>query len=123
MWQRMIDPIPSLLGKLVTVASFRTGIGAEYRHPTLGIVLSPEVASEVLRENHEHLFAEWMGLFFEEQREEVSQYLATLPKSSGRGLLMNALEALVPAGAAAAACKAFYADLEEIMAVAESQSS
>jgi hypothetical protein len=119
MWDRMLGHVPTLLGKLVSVASFRVGVSGEYRHPTLDRILSPEVCSRVLRESHEHLFAEWVGLFIEEQGEDLLRYLESLRKESARGLLLKASENLVPGGVSPIARRAFLNDLDRILATEE----
>jgi hypothetical protein len=115
MWERMLGHIPTQLGKLVSVASFRVGTSGEYRHPNLDRILSPEVARRVLCESHEQLFAEWVGLFPEEQAEDLKRYLGALPKESARALLLKASESLIPPSAGAAARRAFLCDLEAIL--------
>lgn len=119
MWDRMLANVPTSLGRLVSVASFRVGASGEYRHPVLDRVLSPEVASHVLRESHEHLFAEWVGLFLNEQAEDVERYLGNLRKEGVRDLLRKAAENLVPASACPIARRAFLNDLERILAVGD----
>jgi hypothetical protein len=116
MWGRMLGHVPTLLGKLVSVASFRVGLTVEYRHPTLDRILSPEICSRVLRESHEHLFAEWVGLFVEEQAEDLQQYLESFRRGDARGLLRKASENLVPAGVHVVAHHTFHSDLESILA-------
>lgn len=118
MWERMLNHIPTQLGKLVSVASFRLGTSAEYRHPRLDRILSPEVARRVLSESHEHLFAEWVGLFPDEQSEDVKRYLAALPRES-RELLLKASESLIPAAASPIARRTFLSDLEAIFILAD----
>ncbi len=119
MWNRMLANVPTSLGKLVSVASFRVGSSGEYSHPVLDRVLSPEVASHVLRESHEHLFAEWVGLFIDEQSEDVERYLENLRKEGVRDLLRKAAENLVPVSACPVARRAFLNDLEQILAAGD----
>jgi hypothetical protein len=116
MWERMLGHIPTQLGKLVSVASFRVGASGEYRHPNLDRILSPEVARRVLCESHEQLFAEWVGLFPEEQAEDLKRYLGALPREGARELLLKASESLIPPSAGQAARRAFLCDLEAILA-------
>lgn len=116
MWDRMLGNVPTLLGKLVSVASFRVGASGEYRHPVLDRVLSPDVAALVLRESHEHLFAEWVGLFVEEQIEDIERYLESLRKDGARDLLKRAAESLVPVSACPVARLTFLNDFEQILA-------
>ena len=120
MWERMLAHIPTQLGKLVSVASFRVGNSGDYRHPRLGRILSPELAHRVLCDSHEHLFAEWVGLFPEEQSGDVQRYLATLPRKNARELLLRASENLIPATASPIARRAFLSDLEAIFILADS---
>jgi hypothetical protein len=115
MWERMLEHVPTQLGKLVSVASFRIGISAEYRHPSLDRILSAELAHRVLRESHEQLFAEWVGLFPEEQSDDVNRYLASLRQETARELLLKASEQLIPACANAVARRAFLSDLAAIL--------
>jgi hypothetical protein len=115
-WERMLEPIPTLLGKLVSAASFRDGVTAEYHHPALNRILSAETACRVLRESHEHLFAEWVGLFLDEQRDDMRRYISTLRNEGARDLLLKARESLIPPSANAAVRRAFLNDLEEILA-------
>jgi len=122
MWERMLDHIPTQLGKLVSVASFRVGVSGEYRHPNLDRILSPEVASRVLGECHEHLFAEWVGLFPEEQADDVKRYLAALPQKNAGELLWKASESLIPPSACPVARRAFLSDLEAIFILAADDS-
>jgi hypothetical protein len=117
MWDRIIGNVPTLLGKLVSAASFRVGASPEYRHPNLDRVLSPEISSRVLRESHEHLFAEWVGLFLDEQSEDLQRYLTSLPRESAAELLHRASESLVPASANPVARRAFLNDLEQILGI------
>lgn len=123
MWDRMLEPIPTQLGKLVSVASFRVGTSTDYRHPNLDGVLPPEAAQQVLRESHEHLFAEWVGLFLEEQSEDVKRYLANLPQQNARELLLQARESLIPPAASPVARRAFLSDLDAIFILAADASA
>ncbi len=116
MWDRMLAHVPTQLGKLVSVASFRDGSTGEYGHPTLDRVLSAAVARRVLRESHEHLFAEWVGLFPDEQAADVKRYLAALPQKNARTLLRRALENLIPGSASLVARRAFLSDLQAVLA-------
>lgn len=118
MWERMLDHVPTQLGKLISVASFRDRSSGEYRHANLDRILSPEVARRVLCESHEHLFAEWVGLFPDEQSVDVKRYLASMPQENARELLLKALESLIPPTASAVARHAFLSDLEAIFILA-----
>ena len=115
MWERILDPIPTLLGKLVTVGSFHDGISDKYHHPPLDRILSPEVVCRVLRESHERLFAEWVGLFIDGQRDDLQRYLAGLRKDGARDLLLKARERLIPPSANPAARRVFLVELVEIL--------
>jgi hypothetical protein len=63
------------------------------------------------------LFAEWIGLFLDEQSEDLQRYLASLPKESAADLLRRASESLVPASANPVARRAFLSDLEQILGI------
>jgi hypothetical protein len=115
LWDRMLTHIPTQLGKLISVASFRTEISGEYQHPNLDRVLTSEVARRVLRESHEHLFAEWVGLFPEEQVADATRYLAALQQKNARDLLLKAGESLIPDAANSVARHTFLSDLEAIL--------
>jgi hypothetical protein len=115
MWDRMLAPIPTLFGKLVTVASFRDGVSDEYRHPALGRILSPEVAHHVLRKSHERLFAEWIGLFIDQQRIEIRRYLAAARSRDVCQLLMKARGCLTPPSVNPVGCGVFLRELEQLL--------
>jgi hypothetical protein len=115
MWQPMLDTIPTLLGRLVTVASFRAPDSDEYHHPKLDRVFPDGLAGEVLRESHERLFAEWLGLFPDEQEHVLNAYLESLPPASGRKLLLDASHGLVPPSVSGAVRTVFLAEFAQIL--------
>jgi hypothetical protein len=115
MWQPMLDTIPTLLGRLVTVASFRLPESDEYHHPKLDRVFPDGLAGEVLRESHERLFAEWLGLFPDEQEQVLNTYLESLPPASGRKLLLDASQGLVPPSVSGAVRAVFLTEFAQTL--------
>ncbi len=111
-WSRVVAGVPTLLGKLVTVSSCRLNESVEYHHPALEGILPAGEASGIIRECHERIFSEWLGLFPEEQLKELDDYLSSVPHEDARWLLFEAREGLVPPTVAEVVRKTFLTDFE-----------
>jgi hypothetical protein len=77
-WLSVLAQVPTIFGKLLWVASFRSTDSNQYRHPALGYMFSPEVASRVLEESHRRHFEIWLNMGLQKQYDDFSEYVETL---------------------------------------------
>jgi hypothetical protein len=71
-----LDRIPTVLGRLAYIAGLRDPASNSYSHPSLSQALGDEEADRTLRHMHYKVFAEWLALGLEDQKSDLSRFLA-----------------------------------------------
>jgi hypothetical protein len=114
----LLGQAPQVFGKLVWIASFRLGNSAVYRGSAFeGGAVTAEMANEALRQAHEGVFAQWIGLKLEQQYKDLAEYLSGIGRHTV--FLAQGLEPLIPLNARDAERELFLADLEVVFSLAE----
>ena len=60
--EEVLAGIPTVFGKLAWISSFRVAGSEEYRCADLEDIVPPQIASSVLRDLHNRVFASWLIL-------------------------------------------------------------
>jgi len=117
-WQHTLARIPTLLGRLIYLASLHNPRGAEYSHQALAQMVGEAQAEVTLRRSHAQVFQDWLLLNLEQQNVDLEEYLAGLPDPAGQvaawGSSRSYLE-LVPPMARDAERQLFAADFETLL--------
>ena len=120
-WQRTLQRIPSLFGRLAYLASLRDETSGRYRHFGLARMYGDDEADIVLRVSHERVFAEWLNLSLERQRGEIERHLDQLDEDRRTVLAawgaLQPYAALPPAAAGEAERVLYLSDLEIILEI------
>ncbi|MEX2303873.1 MAG: hypothetical protein WD733_23210 [Bryobacterales bacterium] len=77
-WLSVLAQVPTVFGKLLWVASFRSAGSNRYWHPALGYMFSPEVTSRVLEESHRQHFDIWLNMGLQKQYDDFAEYIGIL---------------------------------------------
>lgn len=115
-WLSVLAQVPTVFGKLLWVASFRSANSNRYWHPALAYMFSPEVASRVLEESHRKHFDIWLNMGLQKQYDDFAEYIDTLrfiehPKD----FLQNVGPKLIPPSAIAPQQALFDTDLAVVL--------
>jgi hypothetical protein len=78
LWKHTLSRIPTTCGRLVYLTSLRDPNSGAYRHHGITSVFGREEGLKALRESHEQVFLEWIGLTMQEKYEDLGQYLAEI---------------------------------------------
>jgi hypothetical protein len=116
--------VPSTLGKLAWISSFRVPGSDQYAHPTFAGVVPHEVAVRASRSVHKCLFADWLSKNLEEQHKDRAEYLESLPDAGEqKARLRRNWERLVPHSARKPDRLLFETDLSVVMELTEERAS
>ena len=77
-WRNTLSQIPSTFGRLVYLASLRDPNSSLYQHHGLAHLFSEREADKALRSSHEEVFAQWLCLTLEQQKQDLDLYLSGL---------------------------------------------
>jgi hypothetical protein len=75
----MMEPIPTVFGRLTLLASCYHAAKDLYDVPRLTRLFGAETVDLELRQCHRRIFLQWLQLGIEEQKAEVEAYLRTAP--------------------------------------------
>lgn len=119
LWKHTLSRIPTLYGRLAYLASLRDPNSGSYRHHGLSIAFGREESGKALRESHDQVFQEWLGLSLAQKSEDLQAYLADLEDPKGV-VVANWLRAKyyrtqIPDTAREVERLLFYRDLEALL--------
>jgi hypothetical protein len=119
LWKHTLSRIPTVLGRLIYLASLRDPNSGIYRHHGLSGAFGREESGKALRESHEQTFAEWLKLPLSARHQDLMAYLAGLedpPQTVlAHWLGSKAYRAQVPSSAREAERRLFFEDLEALL--------
>src|SRR5579864_7517344 len=78
LWRNTLSQIPSVLGRLVYLASLRNANSGRYEHHGLALIFGEEDANRALKKSHSSVFAEWLGFNVEQQKADLDLYISSL---------------------------------------------
>jgi hypothetical protein len=102
-WERSLEQIPTVFGKLVFVAEFLNELSGKYWHRGLASLMDDDAVDRLIRRRQMSLFGEWLRMDAASQIDDLAAYCSsaaegprqTLVACSGLAMHMR----LVPAGA------------------------
>jgi hypothetical protein len=119
----ILRDIPTVFGKLVTLAGLQTTGAGQYYHPQLDGNFPPALVSFLFRQRHEEAFSQWLNLSLEEQHKQLTEFFCALWTVGRPRLPKNVRQALAPPTAAKPERILFFADLECTISVIEAEHS
>ncbi len=78
LWKHTLSHIPTIYGRLTYLASLRDANSGLYRHHGLSDAFGRENSSNALKDSHEQVFREWLGLSISEKHEDLIRYIGSL---------------------------------------------
>ena len=78
-----LSHIPTLVGRLVYLATLRDVNSGAYRHHGLATAFGRDEAARALRESHDATFQGWLKLSLAEKNEDLREYLDSPRRSTG----------------------------------------
>jgi hypothetical protein len=78
LFKHTVSKIPTVFGRLAYLASLRDANSGIYRHHGLVATFGREESRKALRESHEGVFQEWLGLSLSEKKADLADYLKDL---------------------------------------------
>jgi len=126
-WQRTLEQIPTVFGKLVYLASLRNANTGCYQHFGLAQLYGADEADRVLRTSHERVFASWLNFDLQNQKSDLDAYLTSV--GDDRSTVLDAWESLspyktlTPAAAGDAERFLYSSDLEIILEILRNELS
>lgn len=119
LWKHTLSQIPTVYGRLAYLASLRDHNSGIYRHHGLAALFGREESNKALRESHEQIFLEWIGLSMREKRLDLGRHFATLeePAKVVVNYLLDsrAYTSQAPASALEMEQELFCTDLEALL--------
>lgn len=119
LWRNTLSQIPSVLGRLVYLASLRNQNSGRYEHHGLALVFSEDEANRALKRSHSQVFREWLNYNLEQQKADLELYLSGL-LDDRRTILATWMDlasyrAWVPAAARSVERRLYIADLKALI--------
>jgi hypothetical protein len=119
LWKHTLSQIPTVYGRLSYLASLRDQNSGIYRHHGLAAMFGREESSRALRESHEQVFREWLGLSMREKKLDLTQHFAALEDPVNTVvdhlLISRIYRSQMPPSARRMEQKLFCADLEALL--------
>jgi hypothetical protein len=119
LWRRTLAQIPSLLGRLIYLASLRDLNTGKYQHFGFAQQAGDRASERTIRRSHINAFEDWLCLSLSEQREHLDRHLVAA-EGEREQILAHWKEAppylsWVPSQALPAQKDLFRADLEIVI--------
>ena len=119
LWRNTLSQIPSVLGRLVYLASLRNSNSGRYEHHGLALVFGEDEANRALKRSHSQVFREWLTFNLEQQKTDLELYLSGLDEDK-RTVLATWQElayyrALMPASLRTVEKQLYIADLKAVL--------
>jgi hypothetical protein len=119
LWRHTLARIPTLFGRLVYLSSLLSQNSGLYQHAALAQMFGDEQADETLRRSHARVFQDWLCLNLEQQKADLSEYLAELPGDPATALAtwlhLAPYRNLAPAAAQEVERRLYITDLEILL--------
>ena len=113
-----LGQIPTIFGRLVYLASLRNLDDGHYEHEQLARVYGAEGADQLLRHHHRQIFSEWLEQSLEDQKGDLTEYLAGVQRGIGHvGNLeeVAAYRTFIPSSAREVERQLYLTDLETLI--------
>lgn len=81
-WQRTLNGIPTLMGKVIYLSSLRNVHTGTYEHAGLSQRIGETEVDRILRRSHMSAFQEWLCCGLERQKEELDAYFSELSEDN-----------------------------------------
>jgi hypothetical protein len=114
---RKLCQVPQVFAKLMWLASLRLGRSMEYWSIGFADLGSPLMISQALREAHEGVFTQWLGLKLDQQYEDLANYL-----SNAGAFVPQGGESLIPPSARGCERVLFLTDFAILSGLIEAES-
>ncbi|MBI5280624.1 MAG: hypothetical protein HY858_03000 [Candidatus Solibacter usitatus] len=119
LWERTLSQIPTTYGRLVYLSALRNSDSGRYMHHGLSMVFGEAEADQAMRSSHESVYLDWLDLDLEQQKADLSLYLAE-QSTPRRTLVENWIRLtpyrnVIPASATNPERALFIGDLELLL--------
>src|SRR5947209_2965604 len=110
-WRRILSGIPTRFGQMVYVSSLCDPATGRYTHPAVAAIMDVEDTDRLVRNTHQRVFQQWLGISLAEQEADLGEYL------SAGGVPRHALpyRQLVPPTARDVERQLYLTDLETLL--------
>lgn len=119
LWRHTLSQISSVFGRLVYLSSLRNHNTGHYEHHGFAQTYGPEAADRAMRESHEAIFSEWLGLDLARQKSDLDEYFRSLGEPARQlvdvWLKLAPYRGYVPTAVRVADRALFHADLETLL--------
>ena len=118
LWRHTLARIPTVIGRLLYIASLRDAARGVYEHPGLAQMVGEEEAGDTLRRSHALVFQDWLCMNLDQQHADLRAYLEDTqhPASVLAGWAAAApYEGWMPPTAEAFERRLFAGDLEHLL--------
>ena len=121
LWRHTISQIATLFGRLAYLASLRNHNTGQYEHHGFAHAYGVEAADRAMRASHESAFADWLKLELPGQKEDLTEYFASLkedlPRLIETWIRLTPYRGYVPTAVRTADRALFQADLSILLEV------
>ncbi len=126
-WEKTVDAVSGLFGKLVYLAGLRDDSTGNYRHYGFSRRYSDELTSTILSATHEEIFSEWLTMSIEQQRSDIEEHWREQGSDPNliveNWLILEPYRRLIPASALAAERDLYLSDIELVLDVIRHEAS
>lgn len=111
--------IPTLIGRLIYLASLRDPNSGIYRHHGLASIFGRDESRLALSQHHQTVFSEWLTLPLAEKRDQLTEYLEALEDPRKMVIehwaRVRAYRSYIPASARESERELFFAEIEVLL--------
>jgi hypothetical protein len=125
LWKHTLSRIPTVTGQLTYLASLRDSNTGTYRHHGFAATFGRDESVRALRESHEMVFRQWLGMSMAERADDLRDYLnstgepATTIAQYWR--TSNYLTTLIPSSSLEMERELFRNDLEALLRIIQNE--